>query len=316
MIHFFFKWNLFCRAKQVANSDRFDERNKLPTPTDLYARSTRSNDAVVMHRGARPTKQNNHKINQPSHRFYKVMASYTCTPGNKRQTIPYVHRPLKRHCCLHDACAASFERSDNLRRHVRSAHSNMRHHCTYSSCVATFSDQSSLRRHYVKTHVADLAIDVHACKQPACMAKFSDASSLKRHVVSMHHSVHQLSFTCSVEGCSSTFSRLDHKHRHETLHGGARPFVCTVDSCTMKFALRHHLSRHMRTVHSPEMHKVPRFKSREEQVASALDAAGIRYDREVHVGFCGCELGSGSHFARIDFVLYGASGVVLLEVTP
>ena len=39
------------------------------------------------------------------------------------------------------------------------------------------------------------------------------------------------------------------------------------------------------------------------QVASLLDEEGLVYDREVDIDFCGCELDSGSHFARIDFFL-------------
>ena len=54
-----------------------------------------------------------------------------------------------------------------------------------------------------------------------------------------------------------------------------------------------------------------RQKKREEQVAKALVAAGITFDREATVNFCG---EANKKFARVDFAIYREWGTVLLEI--
>ncbi|KZT23097.1 hypothetical protein NEOLEDRAFT_1213685 [Neolentinus lepideus HHB14362 ss-1] len=56
-------------------------------------------------------------------------------------------------------------------------------------------------------------------------------------------------FTCEVEGCGQTFTRLSNLRGHYTAHSGERPYECDQADCDRKFARSSDLSRHLRNVH-------------------------------------------------------------------
>jgi hypothetical protein len=92
-------------------------------------------------------------------------------------------------------------------------------------------------------------------------------------------------------------------------HTGEEPYVCDVEGCDYRCNQAGHLTTHKQALHTERGQQ--RQKKREEQVAKALVAAGVTFEREVTVQFCGQATMS---YARVDFVIYRAWGTVLLEV--
>jgi hypothetical protein len=96
---------------------------------------------------------------------------------------------------------------------------------------------------------------------------------------------------------------------HMRRHKGERPFVCNSDGCGYSAASWSDLGAHKRALHTARGQQ--RQKKREEQVAKALVNAGITFDREATVNFCGQ---ANKTLARVDFVIYREWGTILLEV--
>jgi hypothetical protein len=113
-------------------------------------------------------------------------------------------------------------------------------------------------------------------------------------------------FKCT--DCASAFVQSGALHQHiAAVHLGLRPHACS--ECGAAFAhtcvLKKHITRH----HTERGQQ--RQKKKEERVAQFLTSIGVRFDRETTIQFCG---DGNKRCARVDFAIYHAWGVDVLEV--
>ena len=154
-----------------------------------------------------------------------------------------------------------------------------------------------------KTHTGEKP---YVCEFEGCVAAFVQRSNLVTHC---RTHTGEKPYVCEVEGCGASFAQHQHLTVHRRTHTGEKPYVCKVEGCGAAFAHPVTLAYHHRAIHTERGRQ--RQKKREEQVARALVNAGVTYDREVTVQFCG---EANKTLARVDFVIYRVWGSVLVEV--
>lgn len=161
-----------------------------------------------------------------------------------------VHSNLKRHIkTIHsdepklfacDVCGKTYNVRSNLNTHIQSIHSNIRFICEI--CGKIFSLCNNLNTH-IKTVHSNHKTKMFSCS--VCTKSFKIRSNLYRHIKNVH-SANESRFTC--EMCAKTFNMRCNLDTHiKTIHSSNR-FSCEV--CAKTFKLESKLDKHFRTVHS------------------------------------------------------------------
>jgi hypothetical protein len=79
-----------------------------------------------------------------------------------------------------------------------------------------------------------------------------------------------------------------------------------------KFSRAQTFLNHMRSYHSDQSKALTKVK--ELSVYTALQAAGIRFEYQMHMPFRGCNIESETKYAFVDFAITAPWGAILLEV--
>ena len=94
---------------------------------------------------------------------------------------------------------------------------------------------------------------------------------------------------------------------HRRRHTGQRPYTCP--DCEASFVETGDRRRHVVSHHTERGQQ--RQKKKEERVARFLVSVGVRFERETTIQFCS---EGNKRFARVDFAIYNAWGVDILEI--
>jgi len=148
--------------------------------------------------------------------------------------------------------------------------------------------------------------ELHVCMFDGCGKSFAFASRLASHIV-IHSEAKP--YACEVEGCGKSFAHDTTLLYHTRTHSGDKPYACKVDGCGYYCTQSSNLKKHTLSHHTER--GIQRQKKREEQVARFLTEAGVAFERETSVSFCG---EANKKCARIDFTIYYNDRVVCLEV--
>ena len=227
----------------------------------------------------------------------------------------------KRRVCDHPGCGMTFQYPSEVVKHYRKHTGEKPFACEV--CGMTFAHGSSLCGHK-RTHsgekpfaceVCDMtfshggSLSVHKRRHSGekpyvcevCGNGFTNSSHLQR-----HKRVHSGEKPYVCEQCGTGFADSSHLHRHKQAHTGEKPYVC--EDCNAGFYDSNHLARHKGAIHTARGQQ--RQKKKEECVARFLTDAGITFEREVVVNFCG---EAERRHARVDFTIYKDWGTDIIE---
>ena len=218
------------------------------------------------------------------------------------QTHQYTHTGDKPHACDWEGCSFRCAIPSNLRRHKLTHTGEKPYACNAEGCSFRGAQQIELQRHKL-THTGEKP---HACDWEDCSFRCALPCHLQAH---KRTHTGEKPHACDFEGCSYRCAQAGDLRRHKRTHTGEKPYACNAENCEYRCGDPSALWSHKRAIHSKRGRQ--RQKRREQQVAKALTNAGITYDRELTVNFCG---EGNKKFARVDFVIYRSWGTVLLEV--
>ena len=213
-----------------------------------------------------------------------------------------IHSEARPYACKVEGCGKRFVHAATLLYHSR-IHSGERPCvCTFNGCGMRFKHPTSLTVHS-RAHTGDKP---YACKADGCGVCYSTSSSLLQH--SRTHTGDK-PYACKVDGCGACFATSGSLTYHSHTHTGDRPYACKFDGCGFRCIQSSSLKMHTLRHHTER--GIQRQKKREEQVARFLTDAGVAFERETTVSFCG---EAKKKYARIDFTIYYDDRVVCLEV--
>eukprot|EP00092_Neocalanus_flemingeri_P034596 GFUD01037629.1.p1 GENE.GFUD01037629.1~~GFUD01037629.1.p1 ORF type:complete len:1416 (+),score=457.14 GFUD01037629.1:117-4364(+) len=154
-------------------------------------------------------------------------------------------RVFEKHPCMQ--CEKVFSSAKGLQFH------NSSHLLQCKVCSITLPSSQQLKTH-TEQHITNIA-DSHPaqfqCK--VCGKEFSVQNRLKKHTQLAN--VHTRPFSCSLETCDRTFTRLAHLSNHRQIHPDQRHLHC--EKCTMRFSRQDYLDYHQKLVNCGRERKVP-----------------------------------------------------------
>ncbi|XP_057770342.1 transcription factor IIIA-like isoform X2 [Salvia miltiorrhiza] len=174
-------------------------------------------------------------------------------------------------------CKRTFKLQGYMAWHVKEYHGESaftdvkhatEHVCAETHCGKVFRYPSKLYKHE-DSHVKLDSLEAY-CAEPGCMKYFSNERCLKEHIRSchqyvlcdecgnkqlkknikrhmrMHEAEHSSGrISCSVKGCSLTFSRKSNLNKHmKAVHLKLKPFACGMPGCDKRFTFKHVRNNH------------------------------------------------------------------------
>ena len=221
---------------------------------------------------------------------------------NNLQVHKHTHTGENPFVCDVGGCNYRCKQAGSLQMHMRIHTGEKPYTCDFDGCNYRCTTSTSLQQHKHK-HTGEKPF---VCDFDGCTYRCSQPNSLQSH---KRNHTGEYQFTCDFDGCNFRCGVPSALQIHKRIHTGEKPFVCNEDGCWFRSAQKGGLKMHKLSMHTVEGRQ--RQKKREEQVAKALVNAGITFDRELTINFCG---EGNKKLARIDFVIYREWGSVLLEV--
>jgi hypothetical protein len=210
-------------------------------------------------------------------------------------------RRARNHACDVEGCGVTCACPSKLATHRR-IHTGIKPFvCDFVGCDYSSAQAGSLKNHEYKHSDAR----PFECNFVGCAARFVKNSDLKMHTrthtgVGLH--------VCDVVGCDYRSTRVCNLTAHKrAVHLGSRPHKCS--DCGAAFSHSSNLRQHVTRIHTERGQQ--RQKKKEERVARFLTSVGVRFERETTIKFCS---EGNKRFARVDFTIYHAWGVDVLEV--
>lgn len=227
---------------------------------------------------------------------------FRCTQSSALVIHKRSHTGSKPYACDFEGCDYRCTQSGNLVYHKGTHTGSKPYACDVEGCDFRCSRSYTLMTHR-RTHTGSKP---YACDFEGCDYRCTQSGYLASH--KRTHTGTKL-HACDFEGCDYRCTQSVHLVIHKRTHTGEKPYGCDVEGCDYRGTTSSHLKQHKQTWHTERGQQ--QRKKREEQVARFLTEAGIAFERETCVNFCG---DAEKKYARVDFVCYFEDRVVCLEV--
>ena len=144
-------------------------------------------------------------------------------------------RQQAKHSC--NICKKSLKNSQNLRKHMKTFHTQKSHECDV--CGKKFGFEAALKQHRLKHE------NRKAFKCRICLKEYCTRSNLDQHILT--HNPDRATYRCDEPECNKPFLAENTLRRHkQQMH------VHKCEMCDMKLSTKRNLMNHMISVHEKD----------------------------------------------------------------
>ncbi|XP_058832962.1 zinc finger protein 391-like [Topomyia yanbarensis] len=214
---------------------------------------------------------------------------------NKKQRIQRINEENTEQSCSNicDVCGEQFEKSSELRAHVRNVHGKKRFRC--ETCSRCFSRKTRLQDHELR----HTGLRQFQCEH--CDKAYVTRYGLKTHMEDAHSE--NLPYVC--DKCGRGFSKAAKLRLHYSMHIESRNFVCNV--CSKGYKTQSHLNMHMNT-HLPQGQKKVRKRRNREKVCVCPFCGKVSTSLGTHTMHIRTHTGDQRYECHICFKRFTSSG--------
>ena len=161
---------------------------------------------------------------------------------NLRKHMRTVHSDERPFSCEWPGCESAFKTREGLNCHMASHMNERRFHCDIEGCDKRFNTKQEVHQH--KRSHGIKKVEKYPCSWPACGVMCQSAQALTEHI-NRHQNIKP--FNCGYVECNKTYFTAYELRQHVMkVHDKSESFQCDYKDCQMSFLNKRDLAKHRR----------------------------------------------------------------------